>query len=823
MKRKLISILMMAMAVVVVGTFNSCKDYEEDNLNEIKGDYATLRQQLADLATRVDACCEDFKNQTNNSLNQLNDELGKLQRSVEELSGAVNNEETGLPGLLEKYNNLLIQISTFESTLSSKLNTSEFNTFRNEVKTFMTNMADVAKQSDITRLEGLINGLKDKVDNYEDWESLKTKVEGLITQANNEVISQLKGYINLTIADLDDAINNAETGLKAQIEDLKEDLDKFKDEIAALKANFASLITNVIVQGTYNPVFGSFSLPANVRSNVLAAFYGTAENNVEFPSSGEGNNDVMYFNTNYLTDKDMEMIGKVRGGSFTAAQNATLLDGDAGTIYLTVNPTNLDCTGVGFSLVNSIDEESPVKLGTLMPSSKKLTFGWTRAASSNGFYEAKATVSEADLENAKLKVDFTKNDVKEILNDVISYKDGVDLTRIVNTVYSAVNDICDANAVKASWKASWETTTGGIEYSNNNSTLSEYSIAATAIKPLFFSSLRDYPRTTFYGITEIRNFVNNMLGKINIQIGNMDHLTLKLKKIELKPLGDNRTFNVKVEIEDEITINGQNIKITFGNGNNGIYDVIDTDGKVIGSVDLSGMQPTVSDITQTITITGNADITDIIKEIYGDLTGDVESQINDVLNDINGFVDNVNEMIDQINKIQGQIDDTVNSISDQINSIIDRINNRLCNIVNGIHDRLQPLAIAYNEDGFRVLSEIKSTPTEIEGATTLNIVPTTYTAEIVAPAFKKHLAVTNVFKDGRSAQGDDPDCKSALASANQEDNMNVVIPGSFRNKKDGSVCSVKLVGQRGYEYEIAYSALGYNGKAVTKKFYVKFN
>lgn len=818
MKRKLISILMMAMAVVVVGTFNSCKDYEEDNLNEIKGDYATLRQQLADLATEVKSCCKEFQETTGLRLEAV-------ENKCDDLETAIEDPEKGLDALLKKYVDLKTDISNLSNTFVTN---EEFKTYKTEMANLLSNINNYVTKDDLTTLEGLINGLQTTKADKTEVTNLKTEVTGLIETAKSNVISQLQGNSDLTIADLDDAINNAETGLKAQIEALKEKLTEFTDEIEALKAKFASLITNVIVQGTYNPVFGSFSLPANVRSNVLAAFYGKAENNVVFPSSGEGENDAMYFNTNYLTDKDMEMIGEARGGSFTAAQNATLLDGDAGTIYLTVNPTQFDFTGLGFSLVNSIDEESPVKLGMLMPSSKKLTFGWTRggvsASSFNGFYEAKATVSEADLENAKLKVDFTKNDVKEILNDVISYKDGVDLTRIVNTVYNAVNDICDANAVKASWKASWETTTGGTDYSNN-STLSEYSIAATAIKPLFFSSLRDYHRTTFYGITEIRNFVNNMLGKINIQIGNMDHLTLKLKKIELKPLGDDRKFEVTVIIDDKINIDGQEVEFTLGNNNNGVYDVVNNVGEVIGSVDLSGMTAigTIPGFEQGIKITGTADITDIIKEIYGDLTGDVESQINDVLNDINGFVDNVNEMIDQINKIQGQIDDTVTSISDQINSIIDRINNRLCNIVNGIHDRLQPLAIAYNEDGFRVLSEIKSTPTEIEGATTLNIVPTTYTAEIVAPAFKKHLAVTNVFKDGRSAQGDDPDCKSALASANKEDNMNIVIPGSFRNKKDGSVWSVKLVGQRGYEYEIAYSALGYNGKAVTKKFYVKFN
>lgn len=200
----------------------------------------------------------------------------------------------------------------------------------------------------------------------------------------------------------------------------------------------------------------------------------------------------------------------------------------------------------------------------------------------------------------------------------------------------------------------------------------------------------------------------------------------------------------------------------------------------------------------------------MIEDLYGDITAPLD-EVNGLLNDLQGFMDDVQSMLDEINGINNQIDQAKDDIKSQIYDYIDKLNKRLCNVVNGIHDRLQPLAIAHNGKEFYTLSGVPNKPSKISG-TTLHIVPTTYTAELAVPVFKKHVAVVNVFKGSASAQGGDAACLNALKTANNKGGMNTVVAGTTRD--------VEFVGEKGYTYEIAYSALDYSGKAVTKKYYV---
>ena len=48
------------------------------------------------------------------------------------------------------------------------------------------------------------------------------------------------------------------------------------------------LISSVIIQGTENPVFGTFALPANISSYDLAAYYGEVSD-LMFPTANPVN------------------------------------------------------------------------------------------------------------------------------------------------------------------------------------------------------------------------------------------------------------------------------------------------------------------------------------------------------------------------------------------------------------------------------------------------------------------------------------------------------------------------------------------------------
>lgn len=873
----MIGFLTMALAVSAVGTLGSCKDYDDDNRVELQGEYLKLKTELEKMIEDAKCQCGDFEENLKNSgtfkaLNEqlngkdgekgalqiLNEDLDKLHESLygKDGNGGINGDIAGMKGdissIVTNYTKVLADVSALQTALAGKLDASTFNTAKTEITNLITGLQntinsnnsefnskianlqgqlDVLNSIDFADLQARIAALEGKECPQPTPGLTKKDVEDLIAandtlwnNAINAAVSVVESNTNAAIADVQASLTATDKKYEAKIDSLEQAINK---EIAALKAQLGSLVTSVLVQGTYNPVFGSLTAPFNVQSNVLAAYYGKATTDGKFPGALSVNNPIYVFDGDegknyYLTSKDMDMINlddKNPVNFFSFNANDTLVDNEkdgtinAGTIYLTINPTAVNFEGLNFRLENSIGEASPVKLGNLEPSYKKLTFGWTRGAAKNGFYEAQATIAKKDINNAKLVVDMTKSDIQEIFKDVTSPKDGIDIMNIANKVYSVVNDVCDANAVKAYW---------GTD-ANANSTLSQYSIAATAVKPLRLDFMKDYHIDSFYGVDRVKNFINNTIDGINIDLSFGKITVPEIKKIEIKPLETvdpvtgEKKFEKSVTISTEVEIEGQTINVNLGEYINGKYEVKDeTTDKVVGTINLGEMFKNqnitvkTDSVKKTITATGVVDMTDVIEDVYGQITDPIEN-VNEMLGQLETFMGDVNKMIEEINGINQKIEDAKNDIASQINKYIDALNKRLCNIVNGINDRLQPLAIAHNGKEFYTLSEIKNMPSKISG-NTLHIVPTTYTAELVVPLFKKHVAVVNVFKGSASAQSGDATCQAVLKAANKHGNMNTVVAGTTRD--------VEFVGEKGYTYEIAYSALDYSGMAVTKKYYV---
>ena len=84
---------------------------------------------------------------------------------------------------------------------------------------------------------------------------------------------------------------------------------------------------------------------------------------------------------------------------------------------------------------------------------------------------------------------------------------------------------------------------------------------------------------------------------------------------------------------------------------------------------------------------------------------------------------------------------------------------------------------------------------------------------MLAPAYKKFVAVTDVFDATTKAALPLADAKAKAATANGGNNMMKVIDSDK---------SCTLAGEVGYIYEVTYSAVDYHGKVVNKRFYVQF-
>lgn len=302
------------------------------------------------------------------------------------------------------------------------------------------------------------------------------------------------------IKDLQDFTNTLETAYKAADEALQNQINDIKDQLPTLVENIQDLqgrmgiveqaiedlkkelakdvdalkkqITGIIVQGTYNPVFGQFSLPVGANSTMLCALYGSyLEADTEWPSEAI----------------DLTNISKAKTISLENGQSL-VSDGDkayAGKLYLTVNPAEANFTGVDFTLETSAGNQSVFDFSKLKKSTDELAFGWTRAGVPN-FYESKAYVKIENLEDAKITKNVNIDEIKTVAKDILNRlrgKGNADIAGAINTLCNNFSGVLPAYAAKVSVE---DPTLG------TTTVVSNYNIAATAWKPFSYEFLKGY-------------------------------------------------------------------------------------------------------------------------------------------------------------------------------------------------------------------------------------------------------------------------------------------------------------------------------------------
>ena len=207
------------------------------------------------------------------------------------------------------------------------------------------------------------------------------------------------------------------------------------------------------------------------------------------------------------------------------------------------------------------------------------------------------------------------------------------------------------------------------------------------------------------------------------------------------------------------------------------------------------------------------------------LVNDLNGKMDDFNDEIDGVITEiqtkVNNLIAEIEgKVKDEVDDMVDGIVDQIgsNGMVKRINSLFGRLKGGI-DNLFDITLLYKgaDDAIHSLSSNAAIPTLFDGVGDFDVYLTSYNADILAPAFKKYIAVVNVFKTDDptiSAKGGNNVAKSVMNNTNSNSK-------GFVKVLDGSESTVTFHPQIiGYTYEIVYSALDYHGKISTRRFFV---
>jgi len=613
--------------------------------------------------------------------------------------------------------------------------------------------ADELHRQMLETISGLVEALDGQGETISD---VQTSIENIInveiTNINND-ITTINGDITTINGDII-TINNNITELNKDITATTNKLAKYFGFFENVVAKF---ITGIELNGTFNDAFGGIALPFDVRSNILLAYYGKLDDyGVQFPTNRPAYYALPAANQwETITDEDIAMIGNLsdvegyldgkNGNKDIVSKDGA--EGNAGTLYLTVNPTDRDFTDTEFSLINSRNEESFFKLGDLRKSDHLLTFGYTRAGvksqNANGFYEAKATITAEDIKKSSrntASIDF--DGLVSTLKDVKNYQDGINFTEIFNTVFGAVSTL-EANAVKTTWEDSLGT----------RSVVSQYGIAAAALKPLSFSFLKDVDVDNIMPTATIESFLDRIISAVMAQ---MPEFKVPEYVVE--------SADVVADLGDGFYL--MNVTVTKDNGAS----------KAIVQVKVNKGNETKWN-----------------------------SNIDNIMDMVNDYIRLLNNVIDA--------DEVEAKAHKALNTFIDELNKRFSRFLTP-NKYLQPVLLVKAAGSYARLSESHNYPARVN-KTELALVPTTYNAEILAPAYKKFIAVTNVSKGAVSAKGGDATCKKVLDAANKQENIKKVIDGGF--------ATIAFDVENGYTYEILYSAVDYAGKVATKKFYVTVN
>ena len=783
---------------------NLAKENQE-NITKLSKSLTTLQGTVGTLSTTVD---------------KLNGAVTTLQNTVKTMEGTIQNIQTSVTNLEKSVLDLGEKLNTVQTTANEAKALAEANKTKIESLqdsyTILANKVEgvegdvTAIKAEITTIQTDLSNLSDKLDqtlldaDAKHKEMLQT-IAGLAEAIadNTQTIGQLQkdfAAYQEKVADDLDALDKKIDGVMDQVNANKLEVDK---QLGLFKNALAQYISGIEINGTHNQLYGEFMLPVGVRSNLLTAFHGQfSTNGAEFPTT----DDIFYAlpgssQWNNIDNFDLLMLND--GAYFDASNTPGFIscdydkeivardgkEGNAGTLYMTINPSTTDFTGTEFQLYNSQNKKSDVVLGPIAKSDHLLTVGVSRTETPIGFYEVKATVDEAAVHQLHLNVNLS--DLKQLAKDLKNIGKDFKALNTITTLYQTIHNVLPALAAKATWTD---------DLGETRSVVSQYDLAACAIKPLSFAFGKDLNIRS--EIRErVEDFLDNTLTRVFAAFPQIDTENWDIERIEV----DEVTADLRAKFHlyfpkrhiissgpKTVTLNIPDFTLTGTNGEKYTFTMADP----VVTVEYDG-----NDCSVTVEYN--------IAEIVQHMSNYCSEPIPNIVAELKEFLEGVNDLIQEITSIDtSKMQDNVyKELLDYFDKLADRMG-RFFNV----NRFMQPIMLVKANEGYARLSESPLYPSKVNGDD-LQLIPTTFNAEILSPAYKKFVAVTNVTKGADQAKAGNIACKAILDAANAQDMMKQVIDG-------GQDEFIKFKGEKGCTYEILYSALDYHGKVSTSKYYV---
>ena len=651
-----------------------------------------------------------------------------------------------------------------------------------EITNTLETKADHA--ADKTALEGRINEnnrlIGELGEKFGDYASLDAAIAASKAYTD-EKVSAASDILNQKIEQLRGADETARQQLKtALLEKITANGEAISNEADARKQlqdnydmAFDFLINknlnSIAINATENPVLGYYNAAfIGSQLNLVSSFYGTAAQN---------------------------KTGWVSQGEF-------LNNGNAGEIYVSLNPTEIDPRCItSLKLVDSQGNEAKgFELGQLQNTSRVLTYGFTKAAdvSSNGFYAIPVKAVDPANDDFSLNKGELKEAAKNVLAKLKNPKESnLNLSQIATTLYSSVNNQLKAYTVKAEYYL-WNPET--MELVKKSAVAPTYNVAAFAVKPLSYHTLDGNQNLKNLGVA-------------------LDKYMLPTLSDKLGKFMDALDFQIKNE-------NGKQIKMYSMLSSKYVVAYENGDDVILVNTQ-TGEEYTLPNTKIAKNMSGSSVDQNVLRKYYDSYTdseGNTYTYWYWVRNDYEATYNN--ERMYVFESTDNTIDELLSSINDQIgtqlqpvkdaitnaatkwDNAITPVNNLLHKInanIGNVNQLLQPTMLykSTKTNSWNVLSTLKGKlGTRMTGTGSTVLVATSWTGELLAPAYKKSVYVKDTPKEVANV---------TLMDGNT----------SAKTPFSGSVQKVLFTttdAAKGKNFTIVYEAVDYSGVSVKKEY-----
>ena len=609
----------------------------------------------------------------------------------------------------------------------------------------------------------LIDALGDKFGDYADLDAAiaasKAYTDQKVSDAKdvlNQKIEQLRGTDEEARQQLKEALMEKITANGEAISNEADARKQLQDNYdMAFDFLINKNLNSIAINATENPVLGYYNAAfLGSQLNLAASFYGTAAQ----PNRG----------------------WEIAPG--------LLNDGNAGEIYVSLNPTEIDPRCItSLKLVDSQGNEAKgFELGQLKNTSRVLTYGFTKAAaevSANGFYAI--PVKAVDPANDDFSLN--KGELKEAAKNVIAKlqnpkESSLNLSQIATALYRSVNNQLKAYTVKAEYYL-WNPKT--MELVKKSAVAPTYNMAAFAVKPLSFNTLKDNQSLKNLGLA----LDKYMLPTLSDKLGKfMDALDFQIKNENGKQIKMYSMLSAKnIRCWEE----GNDVIISNGNDT---YTLKNTKiAKDLSSLNLN------TDVLQYVPEWGGYAYTNLAvgesERLF--IFETTDNTIDELIGSIN----------DQIGTQLQPVKDAITNAATKWDNAITPVNNLLHKInahISDVNQLLQPTLLykSTKTNSWNTLSTLKGKlGTRMTGTGSTVLVATSWTGELLAPAYKKSVYV----------KGNPAEAKVTL--------MDGTTPAKKFAGSTQKVLFTATSAAKGKSYTIVYEAVDYSGISCEPKEY----